>query len=85
MLNSPLLLHYAILRLAREIEPALGQKIQRERKPRQPVRQNAVVNVAAGGVVAGQRRRLFPGFASAARVLIINVCQRLAADEPESL
>ena len=79
------LLYDAILRLAHEIKPALGQKIQRERKPGQPVRQNAVVNVAAGGVVAGQRRRLFPGLASATRVLVIEVSQCLAADEPESL
>ena len=83
--SPPLLLHHAILRLAHEIEPALGEKIQRQRKPGQPVGQNAVVNVAAGGVVAGQRRRLLPGFAPAARVLVIDVRQCLAADEPESL
>jgi hypothetical protein len=47
-------------RLAEEIEPALDQKIQRERQPGQPVGQNAVMNVAAGGVVAGQGRRLAP-------------------------
>ena len=78
-------LDHAILWLAQQIESALGQKIESERKPGQPVRQNAVVNVAAGGVVAGQGRWLFPGFASAARVLVIDVRQCLAADEPESL
>ena len=79
------LLHHPVLRLAQQIEPALGQKIQRQRESRQPVGQYAVMNVAAGGVVAGQGRRLLPGFAPAARVLVIEVRQCLPADQPESL
>ena len=82
---SPDPLHHPVFGLAEEIECALGQQIQSQRQPREPVGQNAVVNVAAGGVVAGQRRGLFPGFAPAARVLVVAVRQRLAAGEPKSL
>ena len=82
---AALLLHDAILWTAKEIESALEEQVESERKPGKAIGQNAVVDVAAGGVVAGERRGLFPGFAAAAGVLVIAVGQRLAADEPKSL
>ena len=72
-------LNDAVFGLAEMVEPLLGKKIQSERQSCQPVGQNAVVNVAAGGEVAGQRRWPLPGFAPAACVLVILVCERLAA------
>ena len=85
VLGSPPGLHHAVLGLAEQVQPALGQKVQRQRQSGQPVGQNAVVDVAAGGVVAGQRRGLLPGLAPAARILVVGVGQRLAAGQPESL
>ena len=79
------ILHDAILGIAKKIEPALEEEIEGERKAGEAVGENAVVNVAAGGVVAGEGRRLFPGFAAAAGVLVVAVGKRLAAYEPESL
>ena len=82
---AALLLHDAILGAAKEIESALEEQVEGERKAGEAIGQNAVVNVAAGGVVAGERRGFFPGFAAAAGVLVIAVGQRLPADEPKSL
>jgi len=79
------LLNDAIFGSAKEIESALEEKIESERKPGEAIGENAVVDVAAGGVVAGKRRGLFPGFAPATGVLVIAVGQRLAADEPKTL
>ena len=52
-------LHHAVFRLAEQVESALGEEIQRERKAGGPVGEDAVVNVAAGGEVSGQGRGLF--------------------------
>jgi len=79
------ILYDAILWTAKEIESTLDEEIEGERKPGEAVGQNAVVDVAAGGVVASERRGIFPGFAAAAGVLIVAVGQRLPADEPKPL
>jgi len=63
----------------------LGEKIEREGKAGGAVGEDAVVNVAAGGEVSGQRRGLLPDFAPAACVLIIGVGQVLTRDQPEAL
>ena len=41
--------------------------------------------VAAGGVVAGEGRWLFPGFAAATGVLIVAIGEGLVSDDPETL
>ena len=79
------LLHHAVFGLAKVIEPALGEQVEAQGEPSEPVGKNAVVDIATGGVVADQRRRPFPGFAATSRVLVIEVSQRLAAGEPKSL
>ena len=78
---AALLLNDAIFGSAKEIESALEEKIESERKPGEAIGENAVVDVAAGGVVAGKRRGLFPGFAAATGELVIAVGQRLPAYE----
>ncbi len=77
---AALLLRDAVFGFAQQIEGAFRKQVQGQRQSGQPVRQDAVVNVAAGGKVAGQGRGLFPGFAPAARVLVIAVGERLPAD-----
>jgi hypothetical protein len=78
-------LQHAVLRLAEMVQPLLHEQVQRQRQPRQPVAQNAVVDIAATGEITGQRRRPLPRLPPAARVLIIAVGQRLAAGQPQSL
>ncbi len=85
VLSSPGSLHKVVFRLADQIQRPLGQQIQRQRQPGQPVTQNAVVNIAAGGVVAGQRLRPLPGLASAAGILVVAIGQRLPPDQPKPL
>ena len=79
------LLNDAIFGAAKKVESAVDEEVESERKSGEAVGENAVVNVAAGGVVAGEGRRPFPGFAAATRVLIVAIGQRLAAYDPESL
>ena len=78
-------LHHPVFGLAEVVQPALGQQIQRQRQPGQPVGQNPVVNVAATGKVAGQLRGPLPHLAPAARILVIAIGERLAAGEPQPL
>jgi len=75
-------LHHAIFRLTQPVQPALGQQVQGQRQPGQPVAQDSIVNIAAGGVVAGQGGRPLPGLAPAPRILVIAVAQRLMAGQP---
>ena len=78
-------LYCAVFGLAEVVHSAFHGKIERERKSRQSISQNTVVDVAAARVVASQGRWPFPGFTTAARILVIAVSQRLMACEPESL
>ena len=79
------LLNDTIFRIAKKIECPVDEEIECERESGEPVGENAIVNVAAGGVVAGEGRGLFPGFAAAAGVLVVAVGEGLAAYDPESL
>ena len=45
-----------VFRLAEVVEAFFDQQVQRERQAGQPVGENAVVDIAATGKVAGQRR-----------------------------
>ncbi len=78
-------LNDAVFRLAEVIETALGEEIEGERQAGEAIGENAVVNVAAGGVVAGERRWALPGFAAAARVLVVAIAEGLMGGEPEAL
>jgi hypothetical protein len=66
-------LHHAIFRLAKMIEAALHEEIQREWKPRDAVGQHAVSDVAATGEVAGQGCRTLPHFTATPGVLIVAI------------
>lgn len=46
-------LHHAVFGLSEQIEGALGEEVQREREAGEAVAENAIANVAAGGIVAG--------------------------------
>ena len=78
-------LHDPVFRFAEQVEAALEQQVQGEGKAGQAIGQDAVMNVSAGGKVAGQGRRLLPHLASAARVAVVAVAERLVGDEPEAL
>ena len=78
-------LHHAIFGFAENIEGALGKQIQREGQACQTIRQDAVADVAAGREIAGQRRGLLPCLASATRVLVVAIGERLAAGDPQAL
>ena len=81
----PFDLHDTVFRFTKKVEAALEEQIQRERQAGQPVGKDPVVDVAAGGEVASQRRRLLPGFAATPCILVIAVGKGLAAGKPESL
>jgi len=74
-----------VFRFAEGIERALDEKIQGERETCEAVGKDAVVNVATCGVIAGDGRGPLPGFAAAARVLIVAISECLAADKPKAL
>ena len=78
-------LHHAVFWFAEAVEAALDEQVQGERKPGGAIGQDAVVDVAAGGEVAREGRRLLPDLASAASVLVVAVAERLMRDKPESL
>ena len=78
-------LHDAVFRLAEKIETALDKQIERERKAGDAIGEDAVVDVAAAGVVPGQRRRLLPCLAAAAGVLVVAVGERLMRGDPKTL
>src|SRR5579863_2592876 len=75
----------AVFGLAEEVETTLQKQVDGEGQPGHAVGENAVADVAAGGVVAGQRGRLLPGFAAAACVLVVVVRKGLIGRNPESL
>ena len=66
-------LHHAVFGLAKMIEAALHEEIQRERKARDAVGQHAVSDVAATGEVAGQGRGALPHFTATPGVLIVAI------------
>ena len=66
-----------VLGLAEVVERALELEVKRERKAGKAIDENAVVNVSAGGVVSGQRRRTLPHLAAAAGVLVIAIAESL--------
>ena len=78
-------LHDTIFRLAEMIETTLDEKIDRERKAGDPVGEDAIVDIAAGGVVTGEGGRLLPSLASASRVLIVAVREGLMSGDPKAL
>ena len=67
------------------IQALLEQEVERERQPCQTVGQNAIMDIATAGKVAGQGRRPLPHLASATGILVVAIRQRLAAGEPQSL
>ena len=79
------LLDYAVFGLAEMIESALGEEVEGERQAGEAIGEDAVVDIAAGGVVAGERRGPLPGFAAAARVLVVAIAEGLMCGEPETL
>ncbi len=78
-------LHYAVFGLAEAVKAALDKQVERERQASEPISENAVVDIAAGGEVTGQRRGLLPRLAATAGVLVVTVRERLAADEEKTL
>jgi hypothetical protein len=58
----------AVFRFAEVVEGALGEVVEGEREAGEAIDENAVVDVAAGGVVAGDGGGALPGFAAAAGV-----------------
>ena len=78
-------LNHAIFRLAKYVESPLNEEIERKRKSSDTIGENPVANVPAGCVVASQGRRLLPGLAAAARVLVVPVRKRLMPRDPKSL
>jgi hypothetical protein len=78
-------LHHAIFGLPKVVKAALGEQIERKRETGDAVGEHSIVDVAATGVIAGERRRPLPHFAAAARVLVVAIAQRLVRREPESL
>ncbi len=78
-------LHDPVFRFAEQIEAALDEQVEGERQTGSAIGEDAVVDVAAGGEVAGQGRGLLPHLAAAARVLVVAVGEGLVGDEPEAL
>jgi hypothetical protein len=66
-------LHNAVFGLAKMVEAALSEEIQREGKARDAVGQHAIADVAASGEVAGQGCGALPHFATTPRVLIVAI------------
>ena len=75
----------SVFRLAKVIKAALDEEIDGERKSGNAVGEDAIVDVAAGGVVASERGGLLPGFPSATRVLIVAIRKRLVSRYPKAL
>jgi hypothetical protein len=78
-------LNNAIFGLAEEIEAALEKQIKSKRQTSNTVGEDAVVDVAAAGVIASERRRLFPRFTAASRILIVAIRERLMGRDPKAL
>ena len=78
-------LHDPVFGLAEQIEAALDEEVEGKRQAGGAIGEDAVVDVAAGGEVAGQGRGLLPHLAAAAGVLVVAVGEGLAGDEPEAL
>ncbi len=74
-----------VFRLAEEIEATLSEEIDCEGETSDAISQDAVPYVSATCVVAGERRRLLPGFTSASRVLIVAFRKCLTGSNPEAL
>ncbi len=80
-----ILLKDPVFGLSQMIESTLREEVQREGKTGEAIGENAVVNIAAGCVVAGQSRWALPGLASAARILVVAIAERLMGGEPQAL
>jgi len=78
-------LNHPIFRLAKVVKAALRKQVQRQRQAGQPVTENAIVNIAASGVVAGQGGRPLPGLTPATRILVVAIAERLVLRKPETL
>ena len=79
------LLNDAILGLAKMVQAPFRQNVESQREAGEAVGEYAIVNIAAGSEVAGQRRRTLPHFAPATRILVVAIGERLAAREPKTL
>ena len=75
----------AVFGFAEEVEAALQEQVQREGETSEAIGENAVANVAAGGVVTREGRRLLPGFAAASSVLVVGVGKGLMCRDPKTL
>jgi hypothetical protein len=75
----------AIFRLAECVEGSLEKQIESEREAGEAIRKDAVVDVAAAGVIARERRWLLPYLTAATSVLVIEIRKCLAAREPQAL
>ena len=78
-------LQKAIFGLAEVVEHALGSEVYSEWKTGEAIGKDAVMDVAAAGVITSQCGGPLPGLTAATRILVVAVRQVLVADEPESL
>jgi hypothetical protein len=74
-----------MFRLAKMVQTTLEKEIKGEGQSRDAVSKDAVVNVSAGGVIAGKGRRLFPCFTTAASNSVVTVSESLLPRDPEAL
>jgi len=79
------LLHYLVFGFAKPVHCPLCGEIQSQRQSCKTIAQNAIMYVAAGGEVTGQRRRPFPHLATAAGVLVVAIGEGLVSGKPQSL
>jgi len=75
----------AIFRIAKVIEAALANQVESKRKASNPVGEDAVVNVAAGGVIAGEGRGFLPGLSTTTCVLVVTIREGLVTGDPKTL
>ncbi len=75
----------AVLGLAEVVQDALDFEVDGEGKPGEAIDEDAVVNISAGGVVAGEGGGPLPDFAAAAGVLVVAIAEGLVGDEVEAL
>jgi len=78
-------LHNAIFGLTKEVNCTLSEQIEAKRQAGNAISENAVVNIATGGEVAGKRRGAFPHLSPATCVLVVAIRESLPACEREPL
>jgi len=78
-LNDP------VFGLSEAISTTLDEQVEGKRQAGDAVREDAVVDVAAGCVITGERRGLLPRFAAAAYVLVVAIREGLVTGNPKTL